>query len=263
MNHTTEEQLTEYCGGETAGRDGIEQHLRECAECRAQCESLRQVLALAAAMPVPEPEQAYEARLWRRIRPELAPPKQRFDWREWFTVRRLVPAGALAAMILAAFLAGRFTSPTPPGGQPSPQPLAQNSSQVRERILLVAVGDHLDRAQSILLEISNAEPAAGGPTAPVDISREQQRAQELLNANRLYRQTAGQTGDAGVASVLGELEPLLVEIANSSGQVSSSDLEELRRRISARGLLLKVRVLGSTVRERQQSATPAAPSGKS
>jgi hypothetical protein len=263
MNHITEEQLVEYCGGETADRGAIEAHLRECAECRAQCESLRQVLTLAAAMPVPEPETAFEARLWRRIRPELAPRKQRIDWREWFTVRRLVPVGALATMILAAFLAGRYTSPTQPGGQPVAQPAAQNTAQVRERILLVAVGDHLDRAQSILLEISNAEPAAGGPTAAVDISREQQRAQELLGANRLYRQTAGQTGNAGVASVLGELEPLLVEIANSPGQVSSSDLDELRRRISARGLLLKVRVLGSTVRERQQPAVTTGPSGQS
>ena len=213
-------------------------------------------------MPVPEPHPAYESRLWRTLRPQLEPRRGRASWREWLTVRRLVPAGAVAALVLAAYFAGRY-APRP--GVPVQPAAAQVRPQVRERILLVAVGDHLDRAQSVLLEISNAEPGAGN-AAPVDISREQQRAEQLLTANRLYRQTAGQTGDTAVASVLEELEPLLAEIANSPGQVPASDLEELRRRIAARGLLLKVRVLGSTVRERESRAggsAPAAGPGKS
>ena len=281
-SHLNDEQLLDYCAAAASapddleGRRGtaepcppsarevedyaaLEQHLRDCPECRARCQSLRQVLALAAALPVPEPDAAYESRVWRRIRPQLAPRAQRMNWREWFTIRRLVSAGAVAALILAAFLAGRY-SPRP--GSPEPPASSAVTPQVRERILLVAVGDHLDRAQSVLLEISNTEPVSGAGSAPVDISREQQRAEQLLTANRLYRQTAGQTGDAAVASVLEQLEPLLAEIANSPGQVPATDLEELRRRIAARGLLLKVRVLGSAVRERQQTPAPPA-QGKS
>jgi hypothetical protein len=265
MNHLDEQQLIDYCGGDAAEREAIEQHLGDCPACRARCQSLQQVLSLAAALPVPEPHPSYESRLWHSLRPQLETRNQRGNWREWFTVRRLVPMGAMAGMILAAFLAGRYSPRpgvvVPHGGEGQAESLS-HAPQVRERILLVAVGDHLDRAQSILLEISNTEAAAEGD-APVDISREQQRAQALLSANRLYRQTAGQTGDAAVASVLGELEPLLAEIANSSGQVPASDLEELRRRIAARGLLLKVRVLGSTVRERQLAVAPAAEPGKS
>lgn len=257
--HMTEEQLMDYCGGETAGREAVESHLRACPECAARCQSLRQVLALAASLPLPEPDVAFESRMWRGIRPQLEPRVARAGWREWFAVRRLVAVGAVAGLVLAAFVAGRYF-PTNTGVAPAP--VAQVTPQVRERILLVAVGDHLDRAQSILLEISNAEPAAAG-SATVDFSREQQRAQQLLAANRIYRQTAGQTGDAAVAGFLDELEPLLVEIANSPGQVAPGELAELRRRIAARGLLLKVRVVGSAVRERQQPAAPAPAQGKS
>lgn len=269
-NHPSDEQLMDYCGGEAEGREAVEQHLRVCADCRGRWKALEQVISLAAATPVPEPHPAYESRLWHTLRPQLEPRRRRAGWREWFTLRRLVPAGAVAALTLAAFLAGRY-SPRPAspiaGGEAAGQAnsAAGGPSQVRERILLVAVGDHLDRAQSVLLEISNAEPAAGD-AAPVDISREQQRAQQLLVSNRLYRQTAGQTGDTAVASVLDELEPLLAEIANSPGQVPAANLEELRRRIAARGLLLKVRVLGSTVRERESrtgGSAPAAVQGKS
>ena len=131
---------------------------------------------------------------------------------------------------------------------------------MRERILLVAVGDHLDSAQSILLEISNAEADGSGNSKnkEVDISQQQQRAEDLVSSNRLYRQTALKTGDTMVASVLDDLEPILLEIAHSPSKVSAAQLDELQQGIEARGLLLKVRVLDSTVRNRQKAATPHA-----
>jgi hypothetical protein len=252
MNHPDEQRLIEYAGGDAADARAVKQHLDECAACRASVEALRRVVAAASAFDVPEPDANYEARIWRGVAPQLEPRTQGIPWREWFSIRRLAAAGAMAVLVIAAFLAGRY-SPRPgvngEGGQP------ESASRVRERILLVAVGDHLDRAQSILLEISNAEPSTGAGDKTVDISREQKRAEELLGANRLYRQTAQKTGDATVASVLGELEPLLVELANSPSEVPASELEALRKRIEARGLLLKIRVVSSNVREREK--TPA------
>jgi len=256
MKHLDEQRLIEYAGGEAAEAAFIEQHLKECAACRASYESLQRVLAAASALPVPEPDASYEARLWRRLAPQLEPQTARGGWREWFSVRRLVTAGAVAALVLAAFLAGRYWPR--PGVLPAGQE-AVVTPQVRERILLVAVGDHLDRAQSVLIEISNTEPGAGTAADEVDISRQQQRAQDLLASNRLYRQTAQRTGDASVAGFLGELEPLLLEIANGPSKVPATTLEELQRRIAAHGLLLKVRVLSSNVHERERAKPPARP----
>jgi len=274
--HLDEQQLIDYCAGETAGRGALEEHLRECAECHARQKTLERVLALGAALPVPEPEATYESRLWRTLRPQLAPHAASAPPRDeqraglssllaawggsWFSYRRLLALGAVAALVLIAFLAGRYSLRP---GIPVAPAAAQVTPMVRERILLVAVGDHLDRAQSILLEISNTEPPVGAGGVAVDISREQQRAEQLLTANRLYRQTANQTGDAAVASVLDELEPFLAEIANGPGQLPAADLEELRRRIAARGLLLKVRVLDSEVRGREQTGASGQAQGKS
>ena len=251
MSHPDEQRLMEYAAGDAADARDIERHLAECATCRESVEAVRRVVAAASAMEVPEPDAMFEARVWRGVRPELDPRPAPGGWREWFSVRRLAPATAMAVVVLAAFLAGRFW-PRPEVG-PGPA-TAVATPQVRERILLVAVGDHLDRAQSILLEISNAEPTAGAHDKTVDISHERKRAEELLGANRLYRQTALRTGDAPVANVLDELEPLLVELANSPSEVPASELEALQKRIAARGLLLKVRVVGSNVREKERTA---------
>jgi len=259
-NHIDEQRLIEYANGEAAGAADILRHVDECAQCRTSLESLQRVMAAATALAVPEPNAAFESRMWARLRPELAPKKSAMGWLEWFAPRRLSFAGAMAAMVVAAFLAGRFWRPTAIPSESNATPVAATvTPQVRERILLVAVGDHLDRAQSVLIEISNAEPGTPGGAKQVDISREQQRAQDLLASNRLYRQTAQRTGDKSVASFLDELEPLLIEIANSPAKVTGTDLEELQRRIAARGLLLKVRVLSSNVREREKAVVNEQP----
>ena len=149
-------------------------------------------------------------------------------------------------LIGAAFMAGRLTRATAPAAAPR----RRSAEKVRERILLVDLGDHLDRSQMVLVELVSA----GDDTGDVDISTEQSRAEQLVAANRLYRQTALSTGDAAMASVLDDLERVLVDIAASPSTVSQEDLDSVRRRIDSKELLFKVRVVSSQVRERQKAA---------
>jgi hypothetical protein len=256
--HLDEQQLLDYRYGDAPDAPAVRQHLQDCVECRKSYEALLGVLAMVEALPVPEPSANFEARVWREVSPKLARP--RFDWSAWtawMSPKRLIPIGAVAVLIVAAFLAGRYMPRTPDNKTTPTQVAEKNPTQVRERILLVAVGDHLDRAQNVLLEISNAEPGGAGDTdKDVDISRQQERAEEMLASNRIYRQTAARSGDDAVASVLDELEPVLLEIAHSPSRVSASQLDELQRSIAARGLLLKVRVLDSNVRSGEKPAPP-------
>jgi hypothetical protein len=82
----------------------------------------------------------------------------------------------------------------------------------------------------------------------MDISAEQERAGGLVDETRLYRQTAARTGDARISGVLEELERVLVEITHAPSQMTPRQLEELRQRLAAEGILFKIRVLGSSVR---------------
>ena len=151
-------------------------------------------------------------------------------------------------LMLVAFLAGRFTrTPQPP---PTVMTLAgaSISEQVRERILLVAVGEHLERSQMVLVELVNAQPGDR-----LDISGERRRAKDLVNESRLYRQTAVNSGDAQVAGVLEELERVLLEVAHSPARISGAELDSLRRRIEDEGILFKMRVVESTIRGRENT----------
>ena len=87
-------------------------------------------------------------------------------------------------------------------------------------------------------------------------------AENLVEANRLYPQTAAAAGETGVANVLEDLERFLVEIAHSPDTITQQQLEEIQKRIEARGLLFKVRVVGSQIRDREAAPAVASSSTK-
>ena len=120
---------------------------------------------------------------------------------------------------------------------------------MRERVLLVAVGDHLERSRMVLLELANAPEAE-----PMDVSTERAFADELVSANRLYRQAAVRAEEPALASLLEELERVLVELASGPQGLTPADIVELQRRIESRGLLFKVQVIESNLRERARGS---------
>ena len=235
MNHISEEQLVLFYYGESTDAPMIESHMAECEACRQSFRALQLVLNTVDSAPVPERGPDYGAAVWQRIENRLGRRRRRPVFAQWW-----IWSPAMAALVLVAFLAGRLSHRVP-------APSEATNEKVRERILLVAVGDHLERSQMVLAELNNA-PAGQGK---LDISDERQMAEDLLDDNRLYRQTARTTGDTAVASVLDDLERVLIEIAHSPTELSGAQLEDLRQEIESRGLLFKVRVLGSRVRSEE------------
>lgn len=250
MRHMTEEELIAYREGVASPRAEFSQHLAGCDECRAELEKIEAVLAALDTLPVPDPGEDYGRRVWQQLAPRL-PEKPMRWWQTWFQPKRLVAVGAVAALLVAAFVAGRITTRFN-----QPPDVVANRDQVRERVLVVAVGEHLGRSEMMLVELSNAEPI-DPKQKQVNIAGEQRRAEDLLEENRLYRQTALQEGDTGLASVLDELERVLLDVAHSPDNVTPAQLEKIRQKIEAQGILFKVRVVSKELQERQKATAPA------
>lgn len=251
MKHKTEEELIAYRDGERTKRGQIAAHLQECTECREEMVRIEAVLAVLNSMSVPDPGEDYERRVWQQIAPRLSEkPVYVSRWALFFTTRHLVAVSALAGVIVLAFVLGRMSIPEAPGVN------VMDANKVRERVLVVAVGDHLGRSEMVLMELENTSPTVHGQHT-VDISATQRRAERLLDENRLYRQTALQEGDQGMATTLDELERVLLDIANSPDTVTSTQFESLRKRIEDRGILFKVRVVNQDLQQRNKPAKPA------
>ncbi|MGZ4872402.1 MAG: anti-sigma factor family protein [Candidatus Angelobacter sp.] len=238
MNHLSEEQIVLHYYGDAEETAEVERHLAACPNCRAEFSSVQSMLAQIEPLEVPEPPAGFEEKTWLNVRDRL-PEKGGFLRRLFGPQQKWAFAGTMVLLLAAAFLAGRFW-PRPD------QQIAHKPETVNpQRVVLVAVGDHLERSQMLLVEIMNADTRG-----PINFSSEQAEARDLLDSNHLYRVSAQQSGDPQVARLLDQLGRVLAEIANGPAEVSPGDLEQVRHSIQSEGLLFKVRVVGSEVNSR-------------
>lgn len=254
MRHVTEEDLVLYRYGEALNAAEVESHLEACEGCRREYIALCRVLAAVDTAPVPERGEGYETELWARLRPRIeeiqAARKSR--WPGSFGLRFAWVAGA-AALVFAAALAVFLrpgSGPVEERGAPGAagaRAVAVEEETLQERVLLAALGEHLDRTEMVLSEIANISGEG-----PIDISLEQSSASDLVQENRLYRQTAAAAGEGTYATALDEFERVLLEIARGPSMLSSDELSYFRQHLESEATVFKIRVLGSRVREREE-----------
>jgi hypothetical protein len=244
MMHLNEQELvdTYYNDSPSACRE----HLSQCAECRDQFARLSELLDGVREIPVPPRGEGYGREVWARLEPRL--PVRKANW--WARSWVLVPTAL--ALLLVAFLGGMLTVQKRQTGATQQiaadsQPITGISEKDRQRILLAALGDHLDRSEILLIQLLNASPGETG------LRDERAHARDLLEENRLLRENASRSGDQAHAALLDDLERVFVDLANSPGQLSSHDVAELRNRIENQGLLFKVRVTNIDARSKGQT----------
>jgi len=269
MKHIDAGQLILYHYGErdeTEDRAAIETHLAACSRCRDEYDALARTLAAVSSLPIPDRAATYGQEVWQRLAPRLKDcgilpagsalenagwkPAAQSRWLDFFAWPRLAMGGAVAALLVAAFLAGRFW--------PRPSPSAPNvansepiSAQARDRVLLSAVADHMERSEILLRELENAGESGG---RQIDISVQREQAQELAAGSRLYEQAAQQAGETGISNLLDDLNRVLLTVAHSPSTVSRAELAELRSRIEGPGILFKLQVVNSGIERRLKPA---------
>ena len=244
MAHLTEEQLVLHYYGDSEHAAAVDGHLSECLACREQYAALQRLLNTVDGVPVPERGAEYGERVWLKVSGELGLDAKRSWWKRlsgsWNAgVPRWAVAGGVTVLLALAFLAGRWTvRPTGPENQ------VVSKGGGSERVLLNALGEHLDRSQMTLVSLANSSDE--------ETPLERTQAEDLLKENRLYRQAALRSGDESAAAVLDELERVLTEVANAPG----GELDAVRQRMSQQGLLFKIRVLRSQLIQKEKSARP-------
>jgi hypothetical protein len=258
MTHPSEETLNDYVERELSPAEHVQvaTHLDTCRDCALVVAEIQQIVRDATALgPITPPPH-----VWEQIQARLSQPAVESSepgvqsTKPGFRSRFLWPL-ATAALVILSFLTGRFVhlrEQRPPesaaAAVPAPSARIADDAAVRERVLLIAVGDHLERSQMVLVELAHADT-----TGELDISAERQLADDLVASNRLYRQTARQMGQASVAGLLDELERVLVEVARGPSTMSMEELADIQQRIESQGILFKVKVIRSELSQQPVS----------
>jgi hypothetical protein len=256
MQHMTEEQLvSHYYHDADAPADAME-HLVACPDCRTQYDTLARVLSLVKTVPIPDRGEDYGAEVWQNLRWKLGR-RSRMDWQM---------IAVIAAGLAIAFFAGLLwrtrpeshpapvvaTATTPAPAIAQAEPVTSEEEPLKnDRFLLYVISDHLDTSERVLLEVANANP-----NRRLDNSGQQKRAEELVSANRLYRQAAVKQGDERIAELLAEIEPVLIELSHAGASINRAKVKTLQRRIESKGLLFKVRVISAQTSEGEESNRP-------
>jgi hypothetical protein len=249
MNHLTEEQLIEHYYDESPQPAQIIHHLRECNGCAETYAELRSDLNAIEPIGVPARDAGHGEQVWQSIRnfvPIYQQKQQRLSQR-FSNLKGLSFATACSLLIAIAFLGGRQWEKY----ERPPQIPTVASDPIRQPIVLVFLGDHLGRSERFLVALRHGN--SGESTTLVKAE-----AQDLLSANRLYRESAIKSGDPSFAAALDRLERVLVEVANEPDDASPARLAELQKELNTDGLLFEVRVLRSHVQDEQGEQQPAA-----
>jgi len=235
-SHPTEDELVLLFYGDTSADDErrLAAHVETCADCQPVWREIKGSLAAVDAAGIPEPPADFERVMWAKVQREIGDIQPAT---QWWAPRFWLPLVSLAAVVLAVTIGPAVwnaTRTTDATNAASTQP---------ERALMVAMDEHLERSELLLVELMNADQPGVEPAA----------ADDLLLSSRLYRQTAAHTGHVELASMLEDLERVLVEIARGPKEMNKDDLDALRTRITDEDLLFKVRVVTDEVRKRQQA----------
>jgi hypothetical protein len=240
MKHLSDEEI--YALSQTP-EGGLASHFSECEECSTRFHEFAALLESTAteAAATPRPATDLSDRVWAAIHPSL--PIYRSETQDrrsfggfaaWWP-RGLAWAAALGALVLVgtAFWAGRLFEQ-----RHRETNLALQTPSQPGRVVLIVVREHLDRSERLLVELDHAGhlgPVEGGPLV--------REATDLLEDNRLYRQTAAASQDRALSGLLDRLDRVLEEVAHEPAALQGGDLARMREQMNFDGLLFELRVV--------------------
>lgn len=246
MMHLNQEELVEHYYNDDEDHRGAMRHIEGCTECAAAFVELESDLADVGSMEAPSRGAEYGAQVWRNLAGSLvaypAKGSGRLARRLWMG---LGYAAACGVLIAGAFFAGRVweqRQPHPAATVKTPAPV------VKQHVVVVVLGDHLDRSERLLVELKHADVADDQSLSPL-----RDEARSLLSANRTFRRDAEKAGDPALETALGHLDRLLNELAQKPGGMNAASIVKLQKEMNEDGLLFEVRVLRARIPDRRTS----------
>jgi hypothetical protein len=238
-------------------RASMERHVASCGDCRHALDELSVIRSALAGRPVVSAPPAGDWRAFmRRLEeaidlemrakdaappagPVMQPPRHVLASRGYLAMAALLALVAMSLGYVVSVSRGRERAAESGSVQtqssyPADTPLERSP----EKAFAALSERHFERSKLVVLGIANKDPRRA---SEADWEYERQLASSLLTDTRLYRLAAEERGMRAIATVMGDLE--LVLLQTSLGSTSTrQDLEQIQRTIQKRDLVTKMDV---------------------
>ncbi len=99
---------------------------------------------------------------------------------------------------------------------------------------------HFEKAETLLRAFRNVQ--LNDPDAASEVDYERQRAKQLVYQNMVLRREADASGDVQIASLLENLEPILLDIANLPAQPDDDAVRVIRERVERKNIVALLQI---------------------
>lgn len=138
----------------------------------------------------------------------------------------------------------KYVAPPTYAGVTEPTALP-NGQPIRAADAGMMTARHFEQSELLLRAFRNIRSVNGVRSS--EIAYERRRAQQLLYQNILLRREADNSGDVQVATLLGSLEPILLDIANLREKPDGDEVQAIRDRMERKSLVALLQISSTAV----------------
>ena len=132
----------------------------------------------------------------------------------------------------------------PPVREPKPgeqfAAIPSTSDPVRSADAQTMTALHFEKSETLLVAFRNVR--MNEPGAAAEVAYERKRAQQLVLQNMMLRREADASGDVQISSLLENLEPILIDIANLPDKPDKDAVRIIRQRVERKNIVPLLRV---------------------
>ncbi|HKB07600.1 MAG TPA: hypothetical protein VKF61_04905 [Candidatus Polarisedimenticolia bacterium] len=249
-----------YAALDAAEEETLERHLGSCPACAREWDLVKRALdaldprAIAPLEPTVDWGEFARSTASRaraaaaRERPVL----RRGPWGIPAAARLTALAAVLAAALLAlsAWLRTRTEAPAPVDGEP-PVTMLESAHIIEDRLGHQGAARYLRDSRALLLNLV-------GPAAPCrksdghyDITLEKEKSRQLLRRKNLYDGDLLTLEDRRLATLVAQLESVLMEVTTLDDCATARQIHDLRERIETREILLRIDLMTREMQRRE------------
>jgi hypothetical protein len=236
--------------------DALLHHLASCPACAREWIAVRRSLDAADAATVFPLEAEVDWRQFTRAtvaRARAADTEGRgAPLRPWpIAIPAAAGLAALAAAAVVALMMARVPQPASQAGGSPPDVSLLESVQVLEgRLARRGAARYLTDSRALLVNILGTASRCRRPDGRYDISLEKEKSRQLLRRKNLYETDLRPLEDQRLATLLRQLESVLMEVTALDDCASARQIHDLREQIETRQIVLRIDLVTRAMRGR-------------